>query len=683
MSTSLAALKSPPSGDKLQSEPMNKPVLVGLYGLPGAGKTFMLKQLQEKLGDDFKFYEGSQTIGNIVPGGLEAFERLSDMEKVDWREKAIEFIRDDCVRHGRAGVVTGHFMFWSENAPEGSLVYTAKDMTTYTHIIYLDVPAKVLTKRCINDKKRDRLVASPEHLHNWQNAEKVQLRSLCREYGILFSILLYCPALLQRATTMLRDFRQHSESFNIRVAERYLDEAVSAAGEVLQTMLVLDADRTLAAQDTGGLFWQETAKLGIQSVEEDPLKVLFSGSLQYSYNAFRQATLMYEETDDATFDKLCEAVATEVKMYPEFISLLRKVAVSDHVGAVVITCGLRGVWKRVFAKYGLEGGVHIIGGGRIADGVVVNADIKKILVQRLQSVHSLYVWAFGDSPLDLKMLAEANEAIVVVGEEEDRSTTMDSSLRDAISDGFQARQALIPKAISPRLSTAEIPLVDLNDGRFLSSVFCLRQRQRPRLSFVHSTAKNAAKLLMTPMRDAAVSGPALREAHRRVGQYLAIEYLADTIGIEEYAIRHVQGSHTCGFRVCQESMCLVVALMRGGEPMALGINDALPLAAFLHANLPGDIKAHHLQGQQTLVLVDSVINTGKTVLDFVKHVRSLHKTIRVVVVAGVVQADFLSTGGLRLTTDVDLVALRLSENKFKGRGFTDTGNRLFNTTQLP
>ena len=75
---------------------------------------------------------------------------------------------------------------------------------------------------------------------------------------------------------------------------------------------------------------------------------------------------------------------------------------------------------------------------------------------------------------------------------------------------------------------------------------------------------------------------------------------------------------------------------------------------------------------------------------FMNHVRKLHATIRIVLVAGVVQAEVVrSTGpGSILVSspshhkDLELVALRTSYTKFTGSGTTDTGNLLFNTTHL-
>lgn len=87
-----------------------------------------------------------------------------------------------------------------------------------------------------------------------------------------------------------------------------------------------------------------------------------------------------------------------------------------------------------------------------------------------------------------------------------------------------------------------------------------------------------------------------------------------------------------------------------------------------------------------MILVDSVVNNGKTVVEFVQHIRTLHLTVRILVIAGVVQADSLTKGALTQILSVDfnvgLIALRLSDNKYTGKGTTDTGNRLFNTTHL-
>ena len=274
-------------------------------------------------------------------------------------------------------------------------------------------------------------------------------------------------------------------------------------------MLVIDADKTLAAEDTGALFWNDVPKTWPLENGVSALNALFSSHLGYSYTAFRQAVLLYEETaNDGEFETHCQKVADAVTMHPEFVSLLQLVAEQKHVGAVVVTCGLRRVWDKVLEREGLSENVKVIGGGRIADGFVVSAAVKKALVARLQEVHHMRVWAFGDSPLDLDMLRKADQAVVVVGEEQTRSKSMDELLTHAIDvHGLRARQAVLPSNASPRLDDlddAKLPIIKLTGPEFVKDLLGDRYTHGG-LQVVCAKDRSAAKLLATRMRDAPVS----------------------------------------------------------------------------------------------------------------------------------------------------------------------------------
>lgn len=284
------------------------------------------------------------------------------------------------------------------------------------------------------------------------------------------------------------------------------------------------------------------------------------------------------------------------------------------------------------------------------------------------------------------MLSKADKAIVVVGEEKSRSKSMDEELLIAIDKhGLRARQALLPNTATPRLDLAKLPVVQLAEQSFLDEIF---NRRSPKKSgeIQHATDKNAAKILMTATRDASLAGAALRDAHRRIGWYLATEFLTQTVGMEEYKIPHVQGHQVTGYRIAHEQQTVIVAVMRGGESMPFGVSEALPLSMFVHAKSPEELKCHHLQGKHTIVLVDSVINSGKSVVEFLNHIREMNAEVRVVVISGVTHRQSISQGDLSKALAYDakfsLITLRLSENKFTGKGTTDTGNRLFNTTEL-
>ncbi|PSN59036.1 hypothetical protein BS50DRAFT_614720 [Corynespora cassiicola Philippines] len=677
-----------PSGTDNGTLKNRKVKVIGLYGIPASGKTHLLNELKKILGEkDFSFYEGSEMIAELAPGGLAGFQELDEQQKNYWRSAAIDAIAEKCAASSRVGVVAGHFMFWAEDEAEGRAVYTPNDLSTFTHILYLDVPVGIIQKRCADDRERARPLSSVAHLVKWQQTEKTELSELCRHHNILFSLLSSTTTILERASELLRDFRRHGEDYNTTRVEKRLEEILIQHEHQLTTLLVMDADRTLAPDDTGALFWRHVAKVRGWTDHRLPLKSLFGGPLGYSYNAFRQATLLYEDTvSNEEYEEMCDRIASEVSMYPEFISLLGLVRKEEHIGIVVVSCGLLRVWEKVLDREGLSDTVKVIAGGRIADGFVVTAAVKASIVARLKDLYHMSVWVFGDSPLDLEMLREADQSIVVVGEESSRSKSMDGALSIAIDQyGFRARQVLLPGHVSPRLDVSRLPLVTLTEAEFIEPL--LQRRQPPVLPIFLATEKNAAKLLATPMRDSAVKGPSLRKAHSRTGVYLATEFLTSIIGIEEYQVPHVLGHHTTGYRLLNESQTTIVALMRAGEPMASGISKVFPLAMFLHAKELEDIKASHLQGQARILLVDSVINSGQTTLEFVDAIRSIDRSISVVIVAGVVQARCISPNSafykaLANFGNITLVGLRASETKFTGSGGTDTGNRLFNTTHL-
>lgn len=413
---------------------------------------------------------------------------------------------------------------------------------------------------------------------------------------------------------------------------------------------------------------------------------IFRSPLGYSYAGLRTASLLYEQYADRNdFESICDDVALSVSPYPEIVSFLHA-CLCQHVGAVIITTALRCTWDRIVGQAGLRDTVNVIGGGRISHGFVVTPTITARLVRRLQRRYDCIVYAFGGSPMDLEMLQTAVHAVVVVGHEEGRSKTMDSALEAAmVSDGFAARQVLFPKSATPRIDASALPILDLTDTVLQCQVRSHRIVERA-LHFVDATDNLATKLLMTQMRDAVLTGPDLRSAHQRVGQYLTLAYLIPQLGVDEFDLPHVQRKFVVGYRVHRESDVLVVALMRGGEPMAFGVNDIIPGATFLHAKHPQDIEVRHLRRKSAIILVDSVVNTGGTMEGFVRHIRDQHPHVRIVIMAGVVQAECVEERGIlrRLGSDCDctLIALRVSRNKYTGVGTTDTGSRLFNTTDM-
>lgn len=91
----------------------------------------------------------------------------------------------------------------------------------------------------------------------------------------------------------------------------------------------------------------------------------------------------------------------------------------------------------------------------------------------------------------------------------------------------------------------------------------------------------------------------------------------------------------------------------------------------------------------------SVINNGNSLAQQLQHIQALvHAargaldTVAVHIVAGVMQSKARSGAGVLAKhatiagKQVTYTVLRISDNKYTGKGGTDTGNRLFNTTHL-
>lgn len=66
------------------------PVVIGLYGLPASGKTTLMHRLKQKLPEkSFLFFEGSEVLGSLVDGGIDAFRSLDSAEQVVLRQRQL------------------------------------------------------------------------------------------------------------------------------------------------------------------------------------------------------------------------------------------------------------------------------------------------------------------------------------------------------------------------------------------------------------------------------------------------------------------------------------------------------------------------------------------------------------------------------------------------------------------
>ena len=325
--------------------------IVGLYGVSGVGKSYLLTHLQQQLyGKEYAFFEGSTEIARATPGGLDAFQLLTNAEQHKIRKQAILNIQSSCLSDGKVGVVAGHYMLWSEEAKKPICVFTDDDLNIFTHIVYLDVDAQTISTRLEHDTAKKRPSLETSQILAWQDLEKDDLRKTCYKRHILFISLETESVTVETLAFLLREFKAHTEAGNLSRVEKRVHQIMKSRSGPIKTILVLDADRTLSASDTGALFWQGPSA-------ESPLKAIFSSHSGYLYTCFRQVSLLHQERfSTTTFNEQCEVVASKVILYPEIGGLLRRALAHDSdSGAIVVTCGLQLVCEKILALHGFPG----------------------------------------------------------------------------------------------------------------------------------------------------------------------------------------------------------------------------------------------------------------------------------------------------------------------------------------
>ncbi|KAI6593508.1 hypothetical protein MCOR06_003749 [Pyricularia oryzae] len=126
------------------------------------------------------YYKGSEVINSVVDGGLAAFKKLPHGDKQRHRASAVGQIGRDTCHNGKSALVTGHFILPNDGIDGGlQELYTEADLETFTHIVYLKVPAEDIRKRCAANMQRKRALFPAEEMSKWHYAEVEKLFHLC------------------------------------------------------------------------------------------------------------------------------------------------------------------------------------------------------------------------------------------------------------------------------------------------------------------------------------------------------------------------------------------------------------------------------------------------------------------------------------------------------------------------
>ena len=240
------------------------------------------------------------------------------------------------------------------------------------------------------------------------------------------------------------------------------------------------------------------------------------------------------------------------------------------------------------------------------------------------------------------MLRITNQIIIVIDEKQIKNKIMNVVLKNVIDyHDFRTRQIVLSIKISSRLNFTKFFMIKFTKFEFVEFFLCDRFTHDDFQIFCF-TNTNVAKLLATSIRDAIVIDSNLKKTHRCVERYLTIQFLIDIINFEQISIRHVLNHQTMNYQFFHEYQTTIVILMRDEKLMIFDINEIFSFVMFVHVNDVDDIKFHHLQKQITIILIDSIINIDKTIIEFVQRVRKFHVIVHIVIIVDVIQIHCIS-----------------------------------------
>jgi hypothetical protein len=99
---------------KMENVPSSQPTIIGLSSISSSGKSHLLNNIKiDPALAPLAFYNDSDVLDRVTPGGLAAFRELAEDEKLPCREDALAHMSKECLNTQRTGVVAGHYMFWN------------------------------------------------------------------------------------------------------------------------------------------------------------------------------------------------------------------------------------------------------------------------------------------------------------------------------------------------------------------------------------------------------------------------------------------------------------------------------------------------------------------------------------------------------------------------------------------
>lgn len=331
---------------------------IGLYGLPTAGKTFVLDAVR-----NFNILAGSSLLKELAPD----FHSLSAEDKKCVRKQLAINLREK-----DGFIMDGHYSFGNK------VVFTEEDGELYDAILYLYVDPSILRMR-MEDSVRNRKYLAFD-IEKWQMFEVESLRQYCHEHNKDFYVLDnpdkgYFPDI----SLVLEFIGSIVAGYSCLAYAKKCANSISDKIKAEEICLA-DGDKTLTIEDSSSVLGYKTH--------------IFDGNFYTGFQAWRHAR---EMTDFLRFidwtSRPCEELGVHFNN-----SVIGKITMP----CVILTAGYYGIWKELANVLKMP----------VYCGEQMSAETKFYITKFLQD-EGIRITAYGDSMNDYYMLKQADDGYLV------------------------------------------------------------------------------------------------------------------------------------------------------------------------------------------------------------------------------------------------------------------------------
>lgn len=325
---------------------------LGLYGLPAAGKTYILDRIQ-----GIKVLHGSEMLFDINKDFHHMDEKC---KKAVRKELANTLLKEDNF------IMDGHYSFGD------NVVFTKEDGRLYDAFLYLYIEPEVLKSRMEKSSKNGKYLKFD--IKKWQNTEIEKLREYCHENNKDFYVIDNQDlGYFDDIDTVLKFIYAVSDGFScVNFAKEVANDILSMSD--VTDITLTDGDRTLIREDSSSLIGYKTH--------------IFDGNFYTGFQSFVHHENMMKYINASNKTEIPDIT------YNEFV-----LKYMDN--GFILTSGQSDIWKNISEKIKRP----------VFFGNQMSSDTKFFITKFLQKHKK--VRAFGDSMNDYFMLKRSDEAFLI------------------------------------------------------------------------------------------------------------------------------------------------------------------------------------------------------------------------------------------------------------------------------